>query len=620
MKFYIKKLILWLRNGENREYDFLPNKVNVITGESGTGKSEILSIIDYCFFYSRADITEEKINENVNWYGIQFVINDKTYTIARGKIVKRKVSSEYYFSPQGDIPNIPKSNFGEKELKLIIEKEFGITERTVFPYGGKKISLGSKISFRYFFMFNTQSGDTIDHSEVFFDKQNNDKYREALERIFDLGIGIETEENLIVKEELISITKEINQLKKKQAIYSKEFNVFKEDILSLANDAKRYNLIPYDETDFDDIYSDLKEIVANYRTENITLNLEKIDGLTQKKNKLIRKIRNLKRYKREYEEFIKIEKRTLDSLKPAVFFKEKYYEVLNLPDLNLLITNLEEEFRSISKNIKGVPPFDFDIDKKIKSLEEELQDCIEEIERVPTNDNSTENEIDKLMFIGEVRAKLRLFNKQWDTGENEVDEKLKSKEARKSELEQKVVNYQEQRESVLRLLEELIQAYLDQSEDALDIYKGYKASFNYKEKKLELRRPKSSVPSKVGSSSNHLFLHLCLFLGLHELIIRQDSRYIPQWLVLDQPSRPYFGEEKKSNNNQKIWTDVKKTDRNKITIAMTLLNDFIEYINKDLEKDFQMIVFEHIPTSIWTDANLKQFHLVAEFRDGKALI
>ncbi|MED1170297.1 AAA family ATPase, partial [Bacillus paranthracis] len=200
MKFYIKKLILWLRNGENREYDFLPNKVNVITGESGTGKSEILSIIDYCFFYSRADITEEKINENVNWYGIQFVINDKTYTIARGKIVKRKVSSEYYFSPQGDIPNIPKSNFGEKELKLIIEKEFGITERTVFPYGGKKISLGSKISFRYFFMFNTQSGDTIDHSEVFFDKQNNDKYREALERIFELGIGRETEENRIVKE------------------------------------------------------------------------------------------------------------------------------------------------------------------------------------------------------------------------------------------------------------------------------------------------------------------------------------------------------------------------------------------------------------------------------------
>ena len=50
MKFYYKKLILWMKNGNVREVKFEPNKVNIITGGSETGKSSILAIIDYCFF------------------------------------------------------------------------------------------------------------------------------------------------------------------------------------------------------------------------------------------------------------------------------------------------------------------------------------------------------------------------------------------------------------------------------------------------------------------------------------------------------------------------------------------------------------------------------------------
>lgn len=50
MKFNINKIILWLNNGKIRELTFEKNKVNVITGGSSTGKSEIIDIIDYCFF------------------------------------------------------------------------------------------------------------------------------------------------------------------------------------------------------------------------------------------------------------------------------------------------------------------------------------------------------------------------------------------------------------------------------------------------------------------------------------------------------------------------------------------------------------------------------------------
>ena len=51
MKFYLKKIVLWLDNGYKRELgEFENNKVNIITGDPSKGKSSILEILDYCFF------------------------------------------------------------------------------------------------------------------------------------------------------------------------------------------------------------------------------------------------------------------------------------------------------------------------------------------------------------------------------------------------------------------------------------------------------------------------------------------------------------------------------------------------------------------------------------------
>ncbi|QCJ40834.1 DUF3732 domain-containing protein [Bacillus sp. S3] len=621
MKFYISKLVLWLKNGKVRELDFETNKVNVITGESGTGKSEIISIIDYCFFASKVDITEEKINENVNWYGIRFKINDKVYTIARGRINQRKLSSKYYFSSLGVIPETPVDNMQEKDIKSIIEKEFSITDKTVFPFGGKKILLGSKISPRYFFMFNTQSGDVITHSEVYFDKQNDDKYREALTRIFDLAVGIETEENLSIKEKIVNLNKEINALQRKQSVIDKEINAFNQEIRLLVQKAQSYNLIEYKSFEFNEALTRFKELTNNYKEENIDINIDKINELKVNKNSLIRKVRNLRRFKKEYEEYRKLEAVNLDSLKPVIAIKEAYYRLIGSPEVDLFINALNEEYYEIKKNIEGKPPFDFNIDDRIKEYEKDIEKINTLINDIPLNEVKTRNEIDKLMFIGELKAKISLYESQWeDTNDkDQIKSELEEKLSLKDKLEKEVVDYTERKDATLRLLDEIIQNYLDKSADAIPTYKGYKSSFQYKEKSLKLKAPKALIPSKVGSSSNHLFLHLCLFLGLQELVIRQQSPYVPYWLIIDQPSRPYFGEENKKE--QKEWNDVLSTDRSKIRIAMQLLNNFITYINNELGMDFQIIVLEHIPKSIWEEANLENFYLVDdEFRNGNALI
>lgn len=215
-KFSIENIVLWLKNGKQRVLKFEPDKVNVITGESNTGKSAILEIVDYCLFASSPQISDSIINENVEWYGLKFLINDKIYTIAR-KSFTRVVSNEYYFSSIGNIPKeFPVSNNTESALKPIIETEFSINSITKFTYGSNQLKLGSKISLRYFLMFNTISQDIITESrDIYFDKQDNSRYKEALPRIFDIATGIESVENIIFKERKEQLEKKIILLEKK---------------------------------------------------------------------------------------------------------------------------------------------------------------------------------------------------------------------------------------------------------------------------------------------------------------------------------------------------------------------------------------------------------------------
>ena len=61
----IKKLIIWQKNGVVRNFPFEENKVNVITGDSGKGKTAIIHIIDYCLLSTDAEyISKKNIDED----------------------------------------------------------------------------------------------------------------------------------------------------------------------------------------------------------------------------------------------------------------------------------------------------------------------------------------------------------------------------------------------------------------------------------------------------------------------------------------------------------------------------------------------------------------------------
>ncbi len=610
MKFYIENIVLWLKNGTKRTIIFQPNKVNVITGDSNTGKTAILEIVDYCFFASKSKISESVINENIDWYGIKIHINDKIYTIARSALKNGKVTDNYYFSSTGELPETIISNNNANSIKKIIETEFSIDNNVTVPFGGNSLKAGSKISLRYFMLFNTISGNIIaNDSNVFFDKQNEARYREALPRIFDIALGIETIENILRKEKKIELEKELNKLNRKQSRINAGLDDFERERMDVIKQAKEYALIN-EGLSVEDSMEKLNSIINNLNFVNYNgIEKNEWDKLEKEINLLKRKIRNLKGFSSEYISYKSNLKKTEDSLKPISYLKNKDEELLKTSIFDAVITELDTQLKSIKDSTKSKTAINNQINDHIAIFKNKIGELETKSLIIPKENRIFENEKEKVFFLGTIKAKIELYAKSSDTIPDNLEKRI-------IDIEEKIKNISvndtvETKDLTIKLIEEIISEYIEQTGTALENYANFKPVFDYKEKSLKLRKPKSSFIEHIGSSSNHMFLHLFFSLAIHETSLKNKSNFIAPFLIIDQPSRPYYGgeDDKKS--------EIDHSDESKITKAFALLNKFISDRAGDSE-EFQMIVFEHIPKTIFQD--FENVYLVEEFRNRNALI
>lgn len=606
MNFSIKNIVLWLRNGSIRKLQFKPNKVNVITGNSNTGKTAIMAIIDYCLFASKPQISESIINENVEWYGISFIINDKIYTIARNRPIKSKASEEYFFSSVGEIPeSTPVANNSGKSIQKIIEKEFHIDSDVTIPFGGQFFKQGSKISLRYFMMFNTISGNIIENdSGIFFDKQSEARYREALPRIFDIAVGIESIENVLKKEKKKELEKNLAKEKKKALLLREKKNLFQHEIAPLIEKAKSYSLI--DETlSYSEAIEELKKLEKGLLTSKKSS--DKKSKLERERLTKERKIRNLRKFQYEYTNYKNKLKNIEDSLLPIEHLKAKDDEILKSSIFGNILEQFEEQLQQIREACIRKTPIDIGISDSIKSLQKEVNSLNEELSIFPKEYRNFTSEEEKHIFIGQLIAQFNFFSPNskhlegFDSRQKELQEQINSIEIEDTE---------NQREFCLDLIEDFVLEYIQKVKASLENYKDYLPKFDYKNKSLKLRKPKEQFIEHVGSSSNHMFLHLFQMLALHELIFHNKSPYVAPYLIIDQPSRPYYG-----NNNDNA--ELPESDESKIRSALTLLDEFISDRKKS-GGNFQIILFEHVPSESFQ--NLPHTHLVEEFTGANALI
>ena len=363
---------------------------------------------------------------------------------------------------------------------------------------------------------------------------------------------------------------------------------------------------------FNEIESELSNILENTVTEIKEDEDEIIQNLKQERSYLIRKKRRLQRYKYEYSTYLKNLKSDHENIKPVKILKSKFSDVLQTSITSKFIELLEIQLTDIKNALKDIKPIGGNVERELKSINSGIS-----VIDAKLNSISDKKEKDlvvgkeKYMFIGELKTKLQMYQ----NAEIDLDPTLiQTYQEELNTIKKEIKGYEESRDIVLGLFHEELENFKKNC-DALGNYQDYKTIFSSKEKVLKMRKPNSLKPeSTIGSKSNYMFLHLILFLGLHSHAIKRKIKFIPSFLILDQISLPYY------NDSKNIGLEnIKSDDEIKLLKAFKLLDYFYSNLTENkLDPEFQIILLEHAGEKYWE--NLKNFNLVEEFRGGNALV
>ena len=103
----IKQIVAFSHHGETRSLPLKLGAVNIISGESKSGKSAVLKIIDYCFGASHCDVPEGKVRRNVAWFGLLLQTSSGQAFIARQVPLGEAKYSEVVYTSIGAEVVIP---------------------------------------------------------------------------------------------------------------------------------------------------------------------------------------------------------------------------------------------------------------------------------------------------------------------------------------------------------------------------------------------------------------------------------------------------------------------------------------------------------------------------------
>lgn len=613
MKFILHEVKLWF-NDENAEplsYHLLEDKVNVITGDSTTGKTSFWNIIDYCLLSGKVTIANTIIDK-VLWFGIRFTINEKELSIVRKTPVNGAVSSDIYFNI-GTLPDKPESNTTIAEIKSKLDEEYGITDALRFSYGKEKGQTTLNLSYRHFILFNSLTQTIIDAPETYFDTTfyGKEEFDEALGHIFDLVIGVNDLENIKAIERLKEIETELKKIQNQEKGNQNKAKSFETDIFRLIEKCKRHNLIEYSEPfeNVNDAIAIIQKIIDHTKkvAKNSNLFLE-IDSLSQKRNNIQTHLNAISQYQKEIDLYKKNLNKSADSLQPIEFLNQKLSDqLLDSYETKVFIESLELSLKSIKANLSKKITEPFKISGDIKDLKTQLQEIDKKIFQLNEVKKNYQAEGKKFIALGEIKYEFeQLLKNKIIRPINTI--KLNSLNEENRRLAKVPTETAQIKYSMKTLLDESIQRNYNQIK-SMPEYKNYRTIFDDFQMILKLYPPSDQIQfplDNVGSASNYMFMHLCVYLGIHEHVIKIKENHIPKFLFIDQPSTPYY--------------EGKNDDKAKLIDAFTLLNSFVDYVVKQKKQHFQIFMVEHAPKEYWIDHGLTNFYTVAEFINGKGLI
>lgn len=628
----IRELVLYSKGNKLRRIKFQLGTVNIITGESMSGKSAISDIIDYCLGGDSCNIAEGIIRKTVKWYGLLLQFENERVFVARKNpgIGKQTTNACYY--EIGEYIEVPiksnfKSNINVDGLEDILSKRLGIAENLNTPPSHQSRNpLSANIRHALYYCFQNQ--DEIAARSFIFHTQSEDFITQAIRDTLPYFLGIISEEALALENSRKVLNRKLRIEKRK----IEENELFQgkgsSKSLSLISEAKNVGLI---QNDFDfksdkDIITLFKQILkwqpetASFpgvdRLSYLQTTLNKLNDQLAETNEKIMAANSFIGDTTNYSEEVEHQRLRLQSInlfeklkfeeRSCPFCYEKTSDKLptNIKKIKKVITNLDESIKNVSREVPRLR-------SHLDVLESQKQNLLEEISNVKNDidmfykQNTQGKSIKDLnsrraIIVG--RISLWLESLEASTNQTREVNSIHDLERRLSIIDEELntENIEERKQSVLSRL----------SSDMSNWAKELNLEHSDSPYRLDLKKvtvvidtvDKPVTLRQIGSGSNWVGIHLITYFALHKYFIAR-SRPVPRFIFLDQPSQVYFPSQKEGEKDID-WKMVNK-----------LYNFMFDRI-KDEKGKLQLIIVDHAHLE---NDRFKEF-VIENWWDDKKLI
>lgn len=629
MNAIIKRIILFGEADKKRELEF-DSGLNVISGDSKTGKSAIIEIVDYCLFASRSTIPKGVIENFVRIYVLVLKVEQKFIIIGRpspksddwNKVYINIETSEDFMKNFNKDYFVKSKSRRLKDGQIEVESHLGISASdTRVNEDADKRNYG-KVSLRSFVSLLFQHQNLIANKHSLFYRFDDNQKRKKTVEDFPILMGWEDEQYFLLRREI----QELQEKLKAELRLIQKLKVKDEELRE-----KLYSTI---EAYYDIIGIKLDSNIALSELKHIGNNLPEITPISyansniagkviDKKNERTKLFINLNEKQKLLEE-LSVNSDLSNDLsgqlnKLQVFSAELLSDANNhtCPVCNNEVSEVTDSLQKVNLSresliteVSKVGSYKRDSTEKTESLRKERDEIKRELKKLTNEiDNLVEQEEglkgkqdlrDKAYLIKgitEANVKMALEHSNLDPSSEDIEELKDEIERKKAQLDGFDLKSKIQEAEVflsdtmgeiaskLDFEEELKPGQFRFSLDDFNFYYHFK-----NREKIRL--------SEMGSGANWLTSHLSLFLSLLFLNCKTSTSSIPTFLILDQPSQVYFP--KTYGKNEDLEEDDEENIKQVKTI-FSVINDTIKKITVKTGVEPQVIVMDHAEEQEFAD-------------------
>ena len=636
MSMSIGAIILYSHTGEKRELTFRSGCLNVITGDSKTGKSAIIDIIDYCLGRSSCNVAEGVIRRSVAWFAVRLLNNDDELLVARKNPGPGTDTGGDIYVRRGSFDAAPAfedltRNMVEGELISLLSRFVGISENEHRPLSGTRHPLQATIRHALFLCFQKQ--DEIDNRDRLFHRQGDQFIPQAIKDTLPYFVGAVDEQHFLRQHELDLAREALRELEQRVQHQNEARNVDISRIRRLVTDGKRVGLIvpEYEPVETDialevldraartDLASttalpDFGDSINRLRNEQATLRsaLERVNDEARASRLMLSE---QSAYSREGHE----QRARLSSI--GLFKVEADGHHCPLCESELAVPTpasiqVANALRLVGEQLAAVEVEQPHLQRHIEGLEQrkgklerELVETQNSLARLIADDARAKAQQDLLVDQARVVGRIGAFLDTVRPSDSEPDlEPLIETAKRRVETLEAAVNADDVAQRLDTYLN-LISKQMSTFAELLDLeHSGSELRLDVKKLTVVADTLDGPIPlNRMGSGENWVGYHVLTYLALHWWF-RKRNRPVPATLIFDQPSQAHYPAERDQEGSLDPLDD---KDRHAVQALFELMHRACQEI-----EGLQLIVLDHAHLADeWFEASI-----VEEWRRNRFLV